>query len=729
MFNLRRVGSLVAATTTTTALILSGTTVAFADEKDIVDIKVANFTDFHGRLEYKPSKTTKKDAAGNAVKDDKGKDVKVETPKKGDEMGAARVAGIIDYLRAQNENLIVTNSGDNQGGSGFVSLINKNDQPTMDFLQAIGTHGSAVGNHEFDQGYSDITGRIMRETAVEHNNVTSADDTKWKNQTQLGANIFLKGTDTREVNPYNIVDVDGVKVALIGTTSNLTVTKSAPSNVAEVDIKDSAEWVNKEAKALKDAGKADVVIALIHDDAKERANKLDSDYVDFLFGGDSHVVYENADAPVPYAQAWEYGKTVIDMDFQYDKKAKKVVGKPTYNFIDASQLADLKITPNVNVEKIVTEAKKNADELGEQVVATIKSDFKRGSNPGASAGSNRGTESTANNMLAQSAVQSLSKYMGREIDFGIMNAGGVRDDLPKGEITYKDAVTVQPFGNDISFAKIKGSTLKEMLENQWQTEEKTASSGRPRLDMGLSDNVAYTYNPEAARGQRIQNITINGANLDPNKEYTFAASTFLLDGGDDFLDPSKIIERLDIGYNDTQALIDHLNADNIEVREGQKDVGVVLPAGGLKAGKNEIKLSSLSYSSEGEPQAKTVTVKVGDATATADVDNTVTDADKGYGEQGRATVTLDIPAGVKGAQTLEITTDAGTKVTMPVTVGKGKGGSVVVPGGEATGSSTNEVIAGTIIGTAIALLIAVGLGGFLVTAGGFPIASLIMAQW
>ena len=115
--------------------------------------------------------------------------------------------------------------------------------------------------------------------------------------------------------------------------------------------------------------------------------------------------------------------------------------------------------------------------------------------------------------------------------------------------------------------------------------------------------------------------------------------------------------------------MDYLQTGDATVRAGQKDVGVVLPEGGLKAGqKNTIELTSLSYSSEGEPKAETASVKLGEATAEAEVDNEVTDADKGFGEQGRAKVELEIPAEAAGEQTLEITTDAGTMVSLPVTV-------------------------------------------------------------
>ena len=127
MFSLRRAGQLIAATTTT-ALVITVAPFAGAAEADQVKIRVANITDFHGRLE------------ANA---------------RNGEMGAANIAGIINYIRSQNPNTIVTNSGDNQGGSAFISAIS-DDKYTMDFVNAIGTDGIAVGNHEFDKGYKDL---------------------------------------------------------------------------------------------------------------------------------------------------------------------------------------------------------------------------------------------------------------------------------------------------------------------------------------------------------------------------------------------------------------------------------------------------------------------------------------------------------------------------------------------------------------------------------------------
>ncbi|WP_286204728.1 bifunctional metallophosphatase/5'-nucleotidase [Corynebacterium afermentans] len=622
MFDFRRAGALIAATTTT-AVVLTAAPFVAAAEADQVTINVANITDFHGRLEYN---------------------------ERNKEMGAANVAGIMNYIRSKNPNTIVTNSGDNQGGSAFISAIS-DDKYTMDFVNAIGTDGTAVGNHEFDKGYKDLIERIVPGT----------------NDKQIGANIF-KEDGTREVKPYIIVERDGVKIALVGTTSNLTVAKSNPENVKGLDIKDSALQVNEEAKKIKDNGEADVVIALIHDPAKEASEKLDKDYVDFVFGGDSHIRDMNLDADVPYFQSYEYGKIVTDLAFTYDKETKNIVSHSAEQY-DITDLEKLGITPDEEVEALVEKAKDEADKLGQKVVAKVGDTFQRGSNPGDETGTNRGTESTANNMIAESALVALEKFLEEDIDLGVMNAGGVRDDLKEGDVTYQQAFSVQPFGNSIDVATLTGAAIKEALENQWQTPEAAEKSGRPRLDMGLSDNVSYTYNPDAPRGERITSISIDGKPMEMDKKYRVAASSFLFDGGDEFIDPAKATERNTVGYNDLQAFVDYLESGAAKIRTGQKDVGVVLPEGGLKAGqKNIIELTSLSYSSEGEPKAKTASVKLGEATAEAEVDNEVTDADTGFGEQGRAKVELEIPAEAAGEQTLEITTDAGTMVSLPVTV-------------------------------------------------------------
>src|SRR5690606_24285147 len=69
-------------------------------------------------------------------------------------------AGTVEELRAQNpEGTAFVSAGDNIGASLFASALQQ-DQPTIDVLNALDLATSAVGNHEFDQGMDDLTGRV-----------------------------------------------------------------------------------------------------------------------------------------------------------------------------------------------------------------------------------------------------------------------------------------------------------------------------------------------------------------------------------------------------------------------------------------------------------------------------------------------------------------------------------------------------------------------------------------
>src|SRR5699024_11248341 len=98
------------------------------------------------------------------------------------------------------------------------------------------------------------------------------------------------------------------------------------------------------------------------------------------------------------------------------------------------------------------------------------------------------------------------------VDLGIMKAGGVRDALPKGDVTFQDVLTVQPFGNSIAYGTLTGQDILDALEAQWQPE-----SSRPRLALGLSAGFEYAYDPTAEQGQRVISATLEGEELEPSR--------------------------------------------------------------------------------------------------------------------------------------------------------------------------------------------------------------------
>ena len=85
---------------------------------------------------------------------------------------------------------------------------------------------------------------------------------------------------------------------------------------------------------------------------------------------------------------------------------------------------------------------------------------------------------------------------------------------------------------------------------------------RPYLQLGLSDNVSYTYDPAAAQGSHITSITVDGAPIDPAKGYRIGTFSFLATGGDNFRIFTSGTDVKDSGLIDRDAWIDYLTANN-----------------------------------------------------------------------------------------------------------------------------------------------------------------------
>lgn len=597
-------------------------TAASAQEANHVNLNILAVTDFHGHI----SKVEKKGVLR--------------------EVGAALLACYVNDQRQKFPNTGFVSAGDNIGGSPFASSILK-DRPTIEVLNAMGLEATAVGNHEFDQGWSDLVDRV------------GIDGTKLAKFPHLGANV--KGV---QIDPYMIVEKEGVKIAYVGAVTDTTASLVSPAGVAGITFTDPVAEVNSVAAELKNSGKADVVIALIHEGVEPKQFTKD---VDAVVAGHTHVQRNEPGQP-PVVQPGNYGNAIADIDIVFDKAAKKVVSVETSNHLPEDMKRECGDKPDPEVEKIVAAAEDAAKVEGEKVVTTLSHSFYRGANPDEGPGSNRGTESTLNSMIADATLESVNASTTLKADIGVMNAGGVRADLEKGDVTYAEAYTVQPFNNTLGVVDLTGAAFIQLLEQQWR---EASVSERPVLILGLSRNVEYSYDPEAPIGSRVTDVSVNGAPIELNKTYRIAASNFLLNEGDAYSafgtrSGSNTIQ--DTGLVDIDAFNAYLlkNKD-VAPRVDQTSVGVTFKGASrdaLPAGKPvEIEVSSLSYTVSEEPQAKSVAVSFGrmedgkivwGEAVTADVDNAITE---GNNETGRAKVSITVP---EDAVVLRIVTDSGT---------------------------------------------------------------------
>ncbi|WP_342319467.1 bifunctional metallophosphatase/5'-nucleotidase [Corynebacterium mayonis] len=619
---LRALSRLTVVTTSISALAVAGLPVATAQSAP-GSFTISNITDFHGRWQY---------------------DERNEVP------GALNLRCAVDKAEeaAGADNFVFTSSGDNIGASPYAAMI-LDDEPTIEVLNQMGLDISALGNHEFDRGAQDLVKRV-------------APAAKW---TYLAAGV--ESLDKTDIKDYEIRELGGVKVAFIGAVTQDMPNLVSPSGIEGITWANPAEAINKTADELTSSGKADAVVALVHEG--HIPAEAWSNNVDVVFMGHSHEFVDPSESSPLILQTGSYSKGLANVTFSFDKASKKLTAEKV-ELLKTEDLMACDTQQNLEerypeIAATINAALEAAEKEGQQVLGELNESIYRGAGTSGAPGSNRGVESQVNNLLAEAAKWGVTNNSSVKADIGVMNAGGVRADLSKGTVTFKDAFDVQPFGNELTYTTLKGADFKEALEQQW----KEPGARHAVLSLGVSDNVSYTYDETRPLGDRITSVLVDGEPLDPARDYVVAGSTFLLGGGDSFTALTKGTELANFGFLDIQAWTEYLTAYLKEgsvagPRTGQSNVAVHLNEP-LKAGENTtIELSSLIYSL-GET-AKQVTVEIGSEKATADIDTSY--IPDGVGEAGKASVTLKVPADSKREERLRITTDAGTDVWLPVTV-------------------------------------------------------------
>lgn len=651
--------------------VLVGLSAGDAEPTGPVDLTLLNINDFHGRID------------ANTV----------------------AFAGTVEQQRAQAEaaggSAVFLSAGDNIGASLFASAVAE-DQPTIDVLNALDLDASAVGNHEFDRGYADLVDRV----------IAGGGNAEFP---YLGANVYDKGTQNPALDEYALVDVDGVSVGVIGVVTQETPTLVSPGGIADLDFGDPVEAVNRVAAQLADGdesnGEADVVVAEYHEGAgagtpdgatleEEIAAggafadiaTLTSGDVDVIFTGHTHKQYAwygpaepeaSGEWTRPIVQTGSYGENIGKVTLTYDPATDAVSALTGENVkrvapaagqtpaqLDAALVAQY---PRVaEVKTIVDAALAEAAVVGNQPKGSVTADITTAYAGGAYTGGvytggtrdDRSKESTLGNLVADSLLDTLSSEERGGAQIGVVNPGGLRAELlyaPDGTITYAEANAVLPFVNNLWTTTLTGDQVVTMLEQQWQTNADGTIPSRPYLQLGLSDNVSYTYDETLPLGERITSVTVDGEPIDPAAEYRIGTFSFLAQGGDNFRVFAEGTGTADSGLVDRDAWIAYLEANpGLTPEFDERAVGVpALPEEVTAGTELAFPVTGLNLTSLGAPENTTLDVQLdGTSIGTAAV------------TAGAAQVAVTVPAGTTaGAHVLTlVAAPSGTTVTLPLTV-------------------------------------------------------------
>ena len=604
------------------------------DEAAPITLDLYNLTDVHGHIQQ----VTKK--------------------------GVVREAGLpamncyLKKARETNPNSSFTLLGDNIGASPYISGA-LNDNPTIAALNTLNPLASTIGNHELDMGQAVFKQRVDGSNPSEFVQATFP---------YLGANIEGMGTygdGIPYLGDYKVwTSPSGMKVAFIGAIAQDVPYKLSPGTTAGLTFTDPIARINSLAASLKGSGTADVVIAMLDDDVKNNYTKVGKD-VDGLMGGDTHVPYEfdhvnsvesfeSANPRLAGIASGSYTDNLGLIRLTIDPATRQVTSADSI-LIPAAEVAQCGADPDT--QAIVDKAEADSKEAGKRVVATgYTTPFMRGvfTTPDGltEPGSNRGIESSLGDLVADSLRETILTPDGKSVDIGMINAGGLRADLvpnEDGTITYAQTYEVEPFSNELGYVTLKGSDLKDALEQQWKSDLNSQNS-RPMLKLSLSSNVRYTYDPAKPDGQRITSVTINGEPLKADGTYTVGSVNFLLDGGDSFEALTRGGATVTNGNLDRDVFNEYLArhsgvadraagaASGLAPREAKSSIGLTLPTEAVADGSTvTIPLRGLSFS-EGPSITRKVRVSAGGPEAVADVDNSLVDA---HASDAAAVITTD----------------------------------------------------------------------------------------
>ncbi|WP_420842914.1 bifunctional UDP-sugar hydrolase/5'-nucleotidase UshA [Erwinia mallotivora] len=475
-----------------------------------------------------------------------------------DEYGLAAQKTMMDKIRydvqAHGGAVLVLSGGDINTGVPESDL--QDAEPDFRGMNLVGYDAMAIGNHEFDNPLS-----VLRQQQ------------KWAKFPLLSANIYQKSTGKRLFQPYALFTRMGLKIAVIGLTTDDTAKIGNPEYFTDMEFRKPATEAKAVVEQLRAKDKPDVVIAVTHmghyDNGHhgsnapgdvEMARELPAGYLDMIVGGHSQdpvcMAQENV-KQVNYVpgtpckpdrqngtwivQAHEWGKYIGRADFtftngkltleHYELVPINLRHKVT-NADGSSSLVNYteEIAKNPAMLKLLTPFQKKGEaQLGVKI-GSVNGDLHGERNKV------RFEQTNLARMILMAQIERTSA------DFAVMSGGGVRDSVMTGPITYKDVLKVQPFGNTLTYVDMKGSEVEKYL----------AVVANISVDSGGYAQFARVS--LVADGKGVSDVRINGEPLQADKTYRMATLSFNATGGDGYPPVNHLPGYVNTGFVDAEVL-------------------------------------------------------------------------------------------------------------------------------------------------------------------------------
>jgi 5'-nucleotidase len=437
--------------------------------------------------------------------------------------GVAFLGSYLAAAKAQDpKGTIIAHAGDTVGASPLISSW-FHDEPTIEATNLMDFDVGTLGNHEFDEGATEMLRLIRgghRDDGKQFKDGVDTSDPHFPgaDYPYVSANVTYADGGRYVLPPFTIVKREGIPVGIIGVTTTETPSIVVPDAVAPFAFGDLSDAVNKQVAALHRFG-VHTIVVLAHaggfqDPGKDPAGEIldetkqmDPD-VDLVVAGHTHSFLNTKVNNALVVQAYKYGTAFDKVTLTVDRRTRDV----TASSADVVTTYDAGTTPAPALADLVQTFKDRIAPVASRVV-------------GSSAGpATRDATASGETSLGDLIADAQAHETGAPI--ALMNPGGIRADLQAGQLTFADLFAVQPFDNGLVSMQLTGAQLKAILEQQFQ------DAGDKILQVS---GIKESYDRSHPAGDRITSLTLaDGTAVDPAASYAVAANSFLATGGDGF---------------------------------------------------------------------------------------------------------------------------------------------------------------------------------------------------
>ena len=473
--------------------------------------------------DYQPRKVIivhTNDIHGNVAPDNKGRG------------GLVHVATIVNKLRASNpKEVIYLDAGDVAQGTAVSNTFQ--GEPTFASIAAMKPAVGTIGNHEFDWGI-----KAMKEMTAK------------AGYPFVLANLYDAETGSLLFEPYRIVEVNGVKLGIIGIIDEATPKFVKKGNTDGLVFANPSETVRKYLPKMRADG-AQLIVALTHngfENDKQLAANVPE--IDLIVGGHSHTQLDepvNVGGHTWIVQTGKYGRNVGVEEMLISPFNYKIIG---FNgrLIKVDKEANIEDDPEVAA--IVKKYDAKIRPQMEAVVGALGGELIKKCADGEGDGS-----------LGNAMCEALRVKTGADV--AVYNYGGIRvDSMPAGKVTRGAVYQFLPFDDQVCRMEIQGKYIQALLDQA------------SKFEQGPLQTAGITCTLDKSNKKAID-VKIGGKPLDPEKTYILATTEFLCGGGDGFsaLSKGRIIDRYDftrdvfIDYLDDFKVLEVPATGNIKIVE------------------------------------------------------------------------------------------------------------------------------------------------------------------